>query len=138
MRRSYQRATCPPFEGEAQLEFKTHNPAAGSTLGRVLAVQPDNPVAHAMIGALGYEHKDCTGATEHHRQSLSVIRAQPSALRPFGNCLLRAGQFKEATDIGVFQDLFCCSPGIDGEPKHFSASRVFRQVDRSAQLPDAP
>jgi cytochrome c-type biogenesis protein CcmH/NrfG len=42
----------PAVEGEAQLEFKTHNPAARSTLGRVLAIQPENSVAHGMLGAV--------------------------------------------------------------------------------------
>lgn len=120
----------PAIEGEAQLEFKIRNPAAGSTIGHILAIDPHNAVAHGMLGALSYDKKDCTGTTEHYRQSLSVIRTQPSALQQFGSCLLRLEQFKEA--LPVFQTLVESDPSNDTAKFNLAAAQVGAQLPQQA------
>jgi tetratricopeptide (TPR) repeat protein len=78
-------------------------------LGGLLRLNPQDQMAHAMLGALAYHRKDCSTTIVHFEKSAQVIRDQPLALGEFGSCLLREKQPENA--ISVFQRLEQMQPG---------------------------
>jgi tetratricopeptide (TPR) repeat protein len=91
------------LEAAAQLEYDLGSPQAEELLGRVLRLNPEDQTAHAMLGALAYQRKDCSAAIAHFEKSAQLIADQPLALREFGSCLVRNKQPEDA--ISVFQRL---------------------------------
>jgi tetratricopeptide (TPR) repeat protein len=91
------------LEAAAQLDYDAGSPQAEGLLGRLVRLNPQDQTAHAMLGVLAYDRKDCSAAIAHFRKSSQVIRDQPLALREFGSCLLREKQSESA--IPVFQRL---------------------------------
>jgi tetratricopeptide (TPR) repeat protein len=91
------------LEAAAQLEYDAGSRQAEGLLGRLLRLNPQDQTAHAMLGVLAYQRKDCSATIAHFEKSAQVIGDQPLALREFGSCLLREKQPQNA--ISVFQRL---------------------------------
>jgi len=89
----------PALQGAAQTEYSTGNPHASVSLERILSLQPGNETAHAMLGTLDFERKDCANAVTHFQMSRAVIADNPQALWQFGQCLLTSGRADQAVEV---------------------------------------
>lgn len=89
----------PALEGAAQTAYLHDRPGAMHYVQRVLAVDPTNPVAHAMAGALSYIAHDCGAAIAHFQQAGGAVLGSPKASSEFSDCLLKADRTQEAIDL---------------------------------------
>lgn len=106
---SLEPAYLPALQGAAQIEYRTRSPEAQRTLGGILAVDPANVVAHAMLGTLAYDRQDCTTALGHFQRADAAIRGNPQALWQAAHCLFVDGRpadaaerFEQLLDAGGF------------------------------------
>jgi len=63
----------PALEGAAQIEYAQENPEAITLLNRVLAVQPDNATAHAMLATTLRAKGNCEDALSHFAGSRALF-----------------------------------------------------------------
>jgi tetratricopeptide (TPR) repeat protein len=98
----------PALQAAAQLEYATKDPNAAKTLGRILALDPKNEVAHAMSGVLAFEAHDCAGVVRHFAAALPQVERDKVSLQQYGFCLL---QLNRPADAGpVLQRLLAADP----------------------------
>ena len=95
----------PAIEAAAEIEYRQGSPEAAGHLRRVLTLRPNEPTAHAMLGALAWKQSDCGAAVQHFSQAKTAIAAQPDALREYGACLLQMKHPEEAA--GSFPAVDC-------------------------------
>lgn len=88
----------PALQGAAQIEYRSRQAGARQTLERIIAIDRDNAVAHAMLGALAYERQDCAAALQHFTRAGDVVAQDPQALWQAGHCLFGAGRPAEAAE----------------------------------------
>jgi len=65
-------------------------------LNRILEQQPENLTAHAMVGELAFERKDCNEANRHFAAAGAEVTSNASALQHWGRCLLVTGKSHDA------------------------------------------
>jgi tetratricopeptide (TPR) repeat protein len=97
------------LEAAAQLEFQAGSAQALPFLEKLVRLNPQNQTAHAMLGALAFNRKDCATAVAHYQKSPQVISNNVLGLREFGACLFRLDRYSEA--IPVFQRIGEVQPG---------------------------
>jgi tetratricopeptide (TPR) repeat protein len=102
-------AYLPAMEGAAQVEYQQGNTGAKAYLQRVLALRPDDPTSHAMLGVIAYREKDCANSVIHFQKAGDLLSNQPAALADYGACLAMRGQFEEAT--AVLKKAIAAQPG---------------------------
>lgn len=130
--RSYRRALklSPGFlaalQGAAEVEYQSRRPEARETLAKVLAADPRNATAHAMLAALAYERQDCAAAAGHFEAGRAVVEANASALWQFGHCLFALGRPQDAA--AVFERLAAMEPAND--QVRFNAALCLYQTKR--------
>lgn len=93
----------PALQGAAEIEYRARRPEAGPTLERLIAVDPENEVAHGMLGALAFDRRDCRAAVAHFEQGGDVVNGSAAALDQFGHCLYMVGRLEDA--VRVFERL---------------------------------
>jgi tetratricopeptide (TPR) repeat protein len=98
----------PAIEAAVEIEYRLGQPEAIPHLQQLLRLRPDEPTAHAMLGALAWKQSDCVTAVQHFSQARTAIVAQPDGLREFGACLLKLKRPGEAADI--FRELAALRP----------------------------
>jgi tetratricopeptide (TPR) repeat protein len=98
----------PALLGAAELEFQLRDPAAEARLNAVLRRQPANATAHAMLGVLAYEKKDCVSAVQHFDAASTMLEGNPLALWQHGHCLMRLRRPEGA--VPVFERLRVLRP----------------------------
>lgn len=86
----------PALEGAAQIEYRTGDPQCRRTLEQIVALRPDNPPAHGMLGVLAYEQKKCEEAVRQFELSGPQLNSNDAALWQFGNCLYKLRRPEEA------------------------------------------
>ena len=86
----------PALKATAQIEYGSDDPQASETLKRILALEPNNPAAHAMLGVLAFEREKCGEAVEHFERSKEQTLGDPIAARQFGACLSEAGRYSRS------------------------------------------
>ena len=89
----------PALEGAAQIEYQTESKGAPVIIERLLAVQPSNQTAHAMLAVLLYNKHQCEEAAQHFHAAAEAIATQPDALTEYGICLGQLQKYQEATPI---------------------------------------
>ena len=82
----------PALQGVAEIEFRLGRPTARTRLERIVALQPGNPTAHAMLGVLAYAARDCVTALEHFERGSAAVEADPETLRQRAECNFNAGR----------------------------------------------
>lgn len=97
------------LEEAAQLEYQTNAPGAEKLLERLVALEPANITAQAMLGALAFKRRDCTAAISHFQRAGDAVSGSRGALREFGVCLMRVDRAQEA--IPVFHRLLDLEAG---------------------------
>lgn len=99
----------PALEGAAQIEYNNHHPAAASRLlERLVRLRPDDQTAHAMLGVLSFEKKDCSSTVTHFEKSGEVIHDNLAALTEYGGCLMQLHRPSQA--IPVFTRVSALQP----------------------------
>ncbi len=98
----------PALEGTAELHYREQSNEAIPLLRRILALQPSNATAHAMLGALEAREKQCGPAVKDFAAASTLVDAQPDALMAFGVCLAHLERDAEAA--AEFQKLLALRP----------------------------
>jgi tetratricopeptide (TPR) repeat protein len=98
----------PALQGAAQVAYSQHDPSAPDLLRRIIAQDPGNSTAHAMLGALATESRDCRTAVSEFTQAMPVVQQNAAALLQYGDCLLAVDQAGAAAQI--FRDLVVLKP----------------------------
>ncbi len=124
----------PALEGAAQLNYKAQSPQAIPLLRKIILVQPANPTAHAMLGALEYRKRDYGqaaqdfAAAEQIQGCIRVLSARRSALVLSPGS--KSGRF--AKERGRSN---CGDEGGDGTGFAFGAGIRFARVTLPANRP---
>jgi tetratricopeptide (TPR) repeat protein len=98
----------PALEGAAQLTYKSHSDQVVPLLRHIVALQPANQTAHAMLGSLEYSHREYAPAAEDFAAAENAIRSQPDALMDYALSLARLN--RPADSIARFQQLLALRP----------------------------
>lgn len=99
------------LRGAAEVEYQARRPEARETLEEILALEPSDATAHAMLATLAYERRDCAAAAHHFERGRAAVDGQASALWQFGHCLFALGRPVEAA--AVFERLSAMDPAND-------------------------
>ncbi len=105
---TYCPAYLPALEGAAQIEYAQHTPGAIPLLERILAVQPDNPTANAMLATELRAQGKCEEALSHYSASKPLFSNRPDLLQSYGACLANTGDLKQA--LAIYQQLLASNP----------------------------
>src|SRR4051794_21241200 len=89
----------PALKGAAESAYRVRDPRAGSFLARLLRLETQNGVAHAMAATLKFEAGDCGAAIPHFEQSLLQITADEQASSLYAACLISQGRPVDAIKI---------------------------------------
>jgi tetratricopeptide (TPR) repeat protein len=89
----------PALEGAAETYYRSGSDKAEPMLLRVLELKPEDPTAHAMLGAIAYRRGDCKDALGHFRHAQSAISSNAVALAQFGSCLSITEHAKDAVPV---------------------------------------
>jgi tetratricopeptide (TPR) repeat protein len=125
-----QRDFLPALEGAAEVEYRTGQPHARASLERILVLKPNDPTAHAMLGVLAYERKDCGTAIAHFKQSQGIIGGNGLGLAQYGQCLVSLGQAEKA--IEVFQRLVALEPENSTARYNLGLCQIISHDNRAA------
>lgn len=98
----------PALEGTAQIEYSQKNSEAITLLNRVLAVQPDNVTAHAMLATTLWAKRNCEDALSHFVASKALFPIRPDLLQGYGYCLAQTGDLKAS--LAQYLDLLGLHP----------------------------
>ena len=101
----------PALEAAAQAEYTLGDGRARVHLEGVLAQQPANPTANAMLAVLDFRANNFAGAVEHFRAAQPVLADQPLALSQYAASLAGSGDVAGA--IPVFQRLVELQPSSE-------------------------
>jgi tetratricopeptide (TPR) repeat protein len=102
----------PALEGAAQLSYKSHSDQAIPLLRHIVALQPANQTAHAMLGSLESSRRDDAAAAEDFAAAEDAVRSQPDALMAYALSLARLNRL--ADSIARFQQLLALRPDDAG------------------------
>lgn len=97
------------LEGAGQLHYSQHDKSAIPLLERVLALQPDNQPAHAMLASSLRDAGRCREALPHFAASQSAFSQKPEWLEGDAGCLALTGQYAKA--LALYKQLEALQPG---------------------------
>lgn len=89
------------LKGAAQVWYQKGDSHAIPLLEQVLAMQPEDPTAHAMLATMQYKANDYVHAIDNFKKSEASISNQPTVLAQYGFSLTQLKQYDEA--IPIFQ-----------------------------------
>jgi len=135
----------PALQGVAEIEFRLGRPTARMRLERIVALQPGNPTAHAMLGVLAYAARDCSKALEHFDRGSAAVEADPETLRQRAECNFEAGRHGAAAED--FRQLVDSASGgphgrhnlglaLNEAGRHAEAVDVLQVAVKSVTVPD--
>ncbi len=101
-------AYLPALEGAAQIEYGRHDPAAVGTLGRILAAEPENVPAHAMLASTLAEAGKCTESLSHFVAARAAFPSRPEFQQRYAACLAETGDSRAA--LGQYKELAARQP----------------------------
>ncbi len=101
----------PALQGAAEIEYRDRDSQARARLEKILAIQPDNATAHAMMAVVAFEQEDCAAAVDHFARGGAATRRNPVALGQQGRCLFLVGRSGDAAE--VFRQLVAAQPEND-------------------------
>ena len=98
----------PALKGAAEAGYRAHDARAATMLDRLLRLEPDNAVAHAMAGVLAYEARDCRSAVGHFEHARTQTESNEQANLFYAACLLVVQRPLDA--IPLFERLSAMHP----------------------------
>jgi len=88
----------PALKGAAQLTYRQHDARASLYLQRLLAIDPKESAAHAMMGVLEFERHDCHAAIRQFQASGDVVLTREVSATEYASCLMREQQTGTAVE----------------------------------------
>ena len=98
----------PAIKAATQVGYRSHDPRTERLLERLLSLEPDSGVAHAMAGVLAFEAGDCVRAVPHFERARAETEANPQAWPLYGACLVAVDRPADA--VSVFERLLALNP----------------------------
>ncbi len=98
----------PALEGAAQIQFAQRRAETIPLLERVLAVQPENITANAMLATMLRETGKCKEALPHYVASQVLFANRPDLVQGYGTCLANTGELSSALE--TYQHLLATNP----------------------------
>lgn len=118
----------PALQAAAQLEFEARDPRAQATLTSIVRLDPNNGVAHSMLGELAFESRDCVTALTH----LSKVEQKPTVRWQQGVCHFSLERWKDAaTDFESLLKL------REHPPTRFNLALSYWRAGSAAQAVEA-
>jgi len=105
---TYCPAYLPALEGAAQIEYAQGTPEAVPLLRRILAVDPANPTANAMLATAMRSQGNCADALPHYKLSQALFPTRPDLLQANGACLADTGDLNAA--LAAYRQLLASNP----------------------------
>jgi Flp pilus assembly protein TadD len=96
------------LKGTVEVGYRSHDPRAAAFLDRLIRLEPENAVAHAMAGVLAFEGGDCGRAVYHFEKASAQIASNERAYSLYGACLLVLDRPSDA--VPVFKKLLAAHP----------------------------
>ena len=98
----------PALEGAAQSEYARGGPETASLLKRILAVQPRDATANAMLATFLRAQGKCRDALAHYQASNALFPSRPDLEQGYGTCLADTGDLSGA--IALYKQLLVSNP----------------------------
>jgi Flp pilus assembly protein TadD len=117
----------PALQGAAQIEYQAGDPAARSTLEKLVALSPSLAPAHAMLGVLAFERKDCAEAVKHFEKALPALE-NPAARWQYATCLFEADRAADAE-----REFTLLLERGGGEPVRYNLGLIQLQAGKSME-----
>jgi tetratricopeptide (TPR) repeat protein len=98
--------------GAAEIEYQRRQPKAAATLKKLISLQPQNSIAHAMLAVVLAEGGDFSQALADFEKARDQIAANAGFAQLYAQCLFLVGRHKEAAV--QFQRLLDAAPQHEG------------------------
>jgi predicted Zn-dependent protease len=89
----------PALKAAAQLTYQHRDSRAAAMLNRLLAIEPDEPAAHAMMGVLAFEAHHCADAVVHFEKSAQLVLNSEASATEYASCLLEEHRSADAVAL---------------------------------------
>jgi tetratricopeptide (TPR) repeat protein len=99
----------PALKAAAEAGYRSRDPRAAGFVERLIRLEPENHVAHAIAGVLAFEAGDCHRAVPHFEKARTEIAANQQAFPLYGACLVALDRAADA--VAVFEQLVVSQPG---------------------------
>jgi tetratricopeptide (TPR) repeat protein len=109
----------PALKGAVESAYRIRDGRTAALLDRLLRLEPQNGVAHAMAATLKFEGGDCRAAITHFEQSLAQIATNEEASYLYAACLV--SQSRSADTIQILQP-FTLQPHVSAGTWNLLAS----------------
>lgn len=86
------------LEGASEVAYRSRDKRTGQYLKRLIQIQPENSVAHAMMAAIDFENRNCAGVIEHFEKASALVKSNAAALSQWGECLLALERPRPASE----------------------------------------
>ena len=98
----------PALEGAVQIEYTPDSAEAVPLLERILAIQPENPTANAMLATTLRGQGKCADALKYFNASQALFPSRPDLQQHYGACLADTGDLAAA--LAVYGQLLASRP----------------------------
>ena len=98
----------PALEGAAQIAFAQQRAETIPLLERIIAEQPENPTANAMLATMLRRKGRCDEALSHFAASQALFAGRPDLMQGYGGCLVKTGDLNAA--LAVYKQLIASNP----------------------------
>jgi len=85
----------PALQNLAQVEYEQRDPRCQKTVEQIVALRPDDSVAHAMLGALAMERRDCVSGIVQYGKAGQAAE-NPVVRWQLGACYFQAARWRDA------------------------------------------
>jgi Flp pilus assembly protein TadD len=99
----------PALKAAAEAGYRSRDARAAGFVERLIRLEPENHVAHAIAGVLAFEAGDCDRAVPHFEKARTEISANQQAFPLYGACLVALDRAADA--VAVFEQLLVSQPG---------------------------
>ena len=89
----------PALQASAQIRYRTHDPQVNAVLQHLVDLQPGDKTAHAMLGSLAAQQRNCAIAVQDFRLAEAASSSDPILLQQDAACLADQKLYREALPI---------------------------------------
>lgn len=84
------------LEGAAQIEYSLRRPDAAGLLRRIVALYPNDVIAHAMLASVYSAKTECKAALPQYKASREMLASHPKFRQGYAYCLADTGDYAAA------------------------------------------
>lgn len=96
------------LEGAAEVEYARRQPDAEELLKRILAIQPADQTANAMLATYYQEHHACEAALPHFEAGRALFASHPGMMQGYAYCLAETDHDQQAA--GAYRSILAAGP----------------------------